>query len=98
MIMKHVFKALKEGYKKEYDAVWFDADYYSIEEASSQFIERQKEVLKNNHWHDGKYYEYDGVNYHNYHYIGTYDDDNLPQSDMDVMDNKISESKRNKIV
>lgn len=92
--MKHVFKALKEGYKKEYDAVWFDADYYTVEEASSQFIEHNKEVLKNNRCYDGKYYEYDGVNYHDYHYIGTYEDNNLPQSDMDVLDYHISKIRK----
>lgn len=35
--MKHVFRATKLGWEKEKEAIGFDADQYTVEEAKKEF-------------------------------------------------------------
>ena len=35
--MKHVFKATKIGWGKEKEAIWFDSEKYTAEEARKEF-------------------------------------------------------------
>lgn len=77
--MRHVFVATKMGWAKERDCIWFDADYYTQEEAEAQFVPVNMWVEKNGHDVPFTAYEYDGVTYHHFYYLGLYDEDNMPQ-------------------
>lgn len=81
--MKHLFKATKLGWKKEQEGVWFDSNEYSKEEAEAQF-KPYKGTTERGYDYTG--YEYDGQAYHDYTYLGEFDDDNLPKNDIDLLD------------
>lgn len=76
--MKHLFLAKKMGWNNEKDAVWFDSDAYTKEEAEAEF-KPYHGVTQRGYDYTG--YEYGGVNYHDYKYIGEYEDDDLPKND-----------------
>jgi len=69
----HLFRAKLKGWKDEYDIIWFDADRYSKEEAESQIIEKIGFTEKNGREYPYTYYEYDGVEYYSYTYLGIED-------------------------
>lgn len=77
--MKHVFIATQKGWDQKKDVIWFDADQYSQDEAESQFEEKEGQTEKaNGLMYPYKYYEYDGVEYHDYYYKGLFEDDEMP--------------------
>ena len=76
----HWFVAQRMGWEKEQDVVWFDANQYSMEEAEAQFRPVQKTTMKNNHCFPYTAYEYDGVLYHHYRYMGYCDEKDLPRN------------------
>lgn len=69
----HKFKAKLKGWGNEYDIIWFDADRYSKEEAESQIIEKTGVTEKNGREYMYTYYEYGGVEYYSYVYLGIED-------------------------
>ena len=81
--MKHLFKATKMGWAKEKEAIWFDSDFFTAEEARAQFKEF-KGTTDRGYPYTG--YEYDGQKYHDIHYLGEFEDDELPRNDIESMD------------
>ena len=79
--MRHVFRAIRIGWDRKQDGVWFDADQYTREEAEAQFKPFQG-VTQRGYPYTG--YEYDGVRYHDIYYLGLYDDD-MPQNNEDFI-------------
>lgn len=69
------------GWGKKKDAVWFDADSFSKEEAEAQF-KPYKGVTQRGYDYIG--YEYDGERYHDYTYLGEFEDDDMPTSESDL--------------
>ena len=59
--MRHVFKATKMGWGKEKEGIYFDAKYYTKEEAMAEFKPFQGTTQKG-YPYTG--YEYDGQKYH----------------------------------
>lgn len=90
MKMKHVFKATKIGWDKEQDGVWFDADYYTKEEAEAEFKPYQG-TTQRGYPYTG--YEYDGAKYHDFTYLGEYENDNIPKNDDDYFEHIKKKSK-----
>ena len=76
--MRHVFRATRMGWDQEQDGVWFDSDYYTKDEAEAQF-KPYPGVTDRGYPYTG--YEYDGVKYHHYAYLGEYEDDEMPHND-----------------
>ena len=67
----HLFKAQRLGFNAECDAVWFECDYYTKEEAEAQFVPMFGTTIKSNgEEYSYQYYEYDGVKYYKYWYVG----------------------------
>ena len=76
--MRHVFKATGMGWTPDREGIWFDADYYTKEEAEAQF----KSVVKISK--DGwpyTAYEYEGDTFRYVEYLGVFDDDGMPKND-----------------
>ena len=82
-MMRHVFRATRLGWKKITDGIWFDSECYTKEEAEAEFKPYQG-VTQNGYSYTG--YEYDGEKYHDYHYIGEYDEDEMPKNNDDYID------------
>ena len=59
--MRHVFRATKMGWGKEKEGIYFDAKYYTKEEAMAEFKPFQGTTQKG-YPYTG--YEYDGQKYH----------------------------------
>lgn len=36
---RHVFRCVHQGWDKTTEGIWFDADYYTEDEARAQFVE-----------------------------------------------------------
>lgn len=79
--MRHVFKATKLGWDEEKEGVWFDSDMYTREEAEAAFVPYDG-TTENGYPYVG--YEYDGQKYHDFVYLGEFEDDNMPMSDADL--------------
>ncbi len=79
--MRHVFKATKLGWDEEKEGVWFDSDQYSQEEAVAEFKPYQG-VTQRGYPYTG--YEYDGQKYHDFVYLGEFEDDEMPHSDEEL--------------
>ena len=73
--MRHVFKATKIGWDEEKEGVWFDADYYTREEAEAEF-KPYTGITQKGYPYTG--YEYDGQQYHDYTYLVLFEDDEMP--------------------
>ena len=80
--MIHVFKATKLGWDSEKEGIWFDSNYYSAEEAKAEFKPYQG-VTQRGYPYIG--YEYDGQKYHDFTYLGEFEDDDMPRNDSDLM-------------
>ena len=89
--MKHLFKATKIGWEKEKEGIYFDSDDFTAEEAKEQFKEYQGTSQKG-YPYTG--YEYDGQKYHDVHYLGEFEDDELPQNDIELLDAIIKKLKK----
>lgn len=87
---RHVFRATKLGWDHEQEGVWFDSDHYSEEEARAEFKEYQG-TTQRGYPYTG--YEYDGQKFHDFQYLGEYEEDEMPQNDEDYIDSLL---KRNR--
>lgn len=81
--MKHLFKATKLGWAQEQEGIWFDSDTYSEEEAKAQIKEYQG-ITQNGYPYTG--YEFDEQKYYDVTYLGEFEDDELPQNDVELFD------------
>ena len=88
--MRHVFKATKMGWGKEKEGIYFDAKYYTKEEAMAEFKPFQGTTQKG-YPYTGS--EYDGQKYHDVAYVGEFEDNNMPHSDIELMDALIKSKK-----
>lgn len=88
--MRHVFKATKMGWGKEKVGIYFDAKYYSKEEAMAEFKPFQGTTQKG-YPYTG--YEYGGQKYHDVAYVGEFEDNKMPHSDIELMDALIKSKK-----
>lgn len=88
--MKHIFKATKLGWEQEKEAIWFDSDVYSEEEAKAEIHKYHGTTLMG-YPYTG--YEYDGQKYHDVTYLGEFEDDEVPHNDSELLEIR---SKRNK--
>ncbi|EIK79760.1 hypothetical protein CGSMWGv55152_04880 [Gardnerella vaginalis 55152] len=88
--MRHVFKAKRIGWDEEQEGVWFDSDQYTKEEAEAEFKPYQGRTQKG-YSYTG--YEYDGAKYHDFTYLGEYEDDDMPKSDSDYFARLTKKSK-----
>ena len=88
--MRHVFKATKMGWGKEKEGIYFDAKYYTKEEAMAEFKPFQGTTQKG-YPYTG--YEYDGQKYHDVANVGEFEDNNMPHSDIELMDALIKSKK-----
>lgn len=89
--MKHVFKGTVMGWDKKEEGIAFDADQYSKEEAEAQFKTFEGTTQKG-YPYTG--YEYDGQKYHDVKYLGDFEDDEVPQNDMDLLNTKLKHLKK----
>ena len=80
--MRHVFKATKLGWEKEKEAIWFDADQVSLDEAKAEF-KPYEGVTQRGYSYTG--YEYEGQKYHDVSYLGQYEDDKMPHNIFEVV-------------
>lgn len=81
--MKHVIRATKLGWNKETEAIWFDSDYYTEEEAMAEF-KSYNGITQRGFPYTG--YEYGGQKYYNITYLGEYEDNELPRNDDEYID------------
>ncbi len=79
--MRHVFKATKLGWDSKKEGIWFDSDYYSKEDAEKEFKPYDGTTMRG-YSYTG--YEYGGEKYHDYTYLGEFEDDEMPQNDYDL--------------
>lgn len=89
--MKHLFKAKKLGWKEEEEGVWFDASKFTKKQAEAQF-KPYKGITDRGYPYTG--YEFDGQKYHDYKYIGKFEDDKLPKNDNDIFNYLLSKFKK----
>ena len=80
--MRHVFRATKIGWDREQEGVWFDSAQYTREEAEAQFVPFQG-VTQRGYPYTG--YEYDGQKYHDFTYLGEFEDDEMPRNNDDYI-------------
>lgn len=76
---RHVFKCVHQGWDKRTEGIWFDAEYYTKEEAWAQFAEVERMTEKP--WggsYPYKAYEYEGELFYSVEYLGVFDEDNMP--------------------
>lgn len=88
--MRHVFRATKMGWGKEKEGIYFDAKCYTKEEAMAEFKPFQGTTQKG-YPYTG--YEYDGQKYHDVTYVGEFEDNKMPHSDIELMDALIKSKK-----
>ena len=79
--MRHVFLAKLIGWGEEKEGVWVDSDHYTKEEAEAEFKPFQG-VTQRGYPYTG--YEYDGKKYHDFHYLGEYEDDKMPRNGWEI--------------
>lgn len=79
--MKHLFIATKLGWKAEKEGVWFDSDQYSKEEATAQF-KPYDGTTQRGYPYTG--FEFDGQKYHDFTYLGEFEDDEMPHNDAEL--------------
>ena len=76
--MNHLFRAKRMGYEEERDGIYFDAKHYSLEEATAQFKPFQG-ISQKGFPYTG--YEYGGVKYHDFQYLGEFPKNKMPRND-----------------
>lgn len=89
--MKHLFRATKIGWAKEQEGIWFDSSTYSEEEARAEFKPYHGTTQKG---YDYIGYEYDGQKYHDFTYLGEFEDDGLPNNNNEYIDIIIERNKK----
>lgn len=73
--------------------MWFDSDQYTKEQAEAEFKPYQG-TTQRGYPYTG--YEYDGVKYHDFHdftYLGEYEDDDVPKNDSDYFEHLMKKYK-----
>ncbi len=80
--MRHVFKATRIGWEEEKEGIWFDSDHYTRKEAENQF-KPYEGITQRGYPYTG--YEFDGIKYHDYIYLGEFEDDDMPMNDWDLI-------------
>lgn len=75
--MRHVFRATKMGWDKEQEAIWFDSNKYTREEAEAQFKPFQG-ITQRGYPYTG--YEYRGQKYHDIKYLGEFPNNAMPRN------------------
>lgn len=75
--MRHVFLATLIGWNKEKEGIWFDSSDYTREEAEAEFKPFEGVTMRGYPYVG---YEYDGKKYHDYRYLGEFEDDKMPRS------------------
>lgn len=80
--MRHIFVASVIGWGNKQDAIWFDTDKYSLDEAWAQFNKYQ---ATNQRGYPYTGYEYDGKKYHDVTYIGEFENDKMPLGPWDLV-------------
>ena len=83
--MRHVFRAQKMGWEEEKEGVWFDSDHYTKEEAEAEFKPFYGETDRG-YPYTG--YEFDGVKYHHYDYLGEFEDDAMPRNNQELFESR----------
>ena len=81
--VKHLFRATKLGWGKEKEGIWFDSETYSKEEAQAEFKPYQG-TTRRGFSYTG--YERDDQKYHDVTYLGEFEDEDLPHSNMELLD------------
>ena len=81
--MRHVFRATRIGWDQTQEFAWFDSNKYSLSDAEAQF-KPYKGTTNRGYPYTG--YIYDGVKYHDYKYIGEFEDDKMPRDNADILD------------
>lgn len=81
--IKHLFIATIIGHAKEREGIWFDSNFYTKEEAESEFKPYQGVTQRG---YDYTGYEYGGKKYHHYSYLGEFDEDKLPKNIYEYLD------------
>ena len=76
--MRHLFRATLFGWDEEKEGVWFDSNDYTREEAEAEFKPYHAISQKG---YDYTGYEFDGQKYHDYTYLGEFEDDKMPHND-----------------
>ena len=76
--MNHVFRAKRMGWEEKREGIHFNADYYTQEEATAQFKPVQG-TTRDGFPYVG--YEYGGVKYHNFQYLGVFPQNAMPRND-----------------
>ena len=89
--MRHVFRATKIGWKGEQEGIWFDSALYTKEEAVAEFKPYQG-TTQRGYPYTG--YEYDGEKYHDFMYVGEFEDDKMPHNNMDIIDFILAEKNK----
>lgn len=80
--MKHVFKATKIGWGKEKEAIWFDSEKYTAEEARKEF-KTFEGTTQRGYPYTG--HEYDGQRYHDIAYLGEFEDEEIPHNNTEFL-------------
>ena len=79
--MRYLFRATRIGFPRAQDGIWFDVAKYTLKEAVAQF-KPYKATTQKGFPYTG--YEYDGVKYHDFTYLGKYADNKMPRSNDDL--------------
>lgn len=88
--MRHVFRATILGWDKKKDVIWFDSDYYTKEQAEAEFKPYQG-MTQRGYPYTG--YECKGQKYHDFIYLGEYEDDKMPTNEAEYIDSLIARGK-----
>lgn len=89
--MNHLFRAKRMGYEEERDGIYFDANHYSLEEATAQFKPFQG-ISQKGFPYTG--YEYGGVKYHDFQYLGEFPENEMPRNDDEYIEFLLKRNKR----
>lgn len=89
--MYHVFRATRMGWARKQDGITFDARHYTREEAEACFRPFSG-INQRGFPYIG--YEYGGVKYYRYDYLGEFSERDLPHSDEDYLDSLIVRNRK----
>lgn len=88
--MRHVFRATKIGWDKEQEGVWFDSAQYTKEAAEAEF-KPYEGITQRGYPYTG--YEYDGQRYHDFTYLGEFEDDAISRNNGEYIDYLLNKKK-----
>ena len=88
--MRHVFRATKLGWDEEQEGVWFDSDKYTKEQAEAEF---KPYVAVSQKGYPYMGYEFDGQKYHDFTYLGEFEDNDMPRNNKDLIKSLLKRKK-----